>query len=59
MGMDGVYGKMQASGDLGGGEAVADEEKDFAFAGGEELEVWGLDKLRNEGGCSGAVAGLA
>ena len=35
VGMYSVDGQVEAFGDLGGGESVADQEEDFAFADGE------------------------
>jgi hypothetical protein len=59
VGVDGVHGEVEAFGDQGRGEAVADEEKDFALTGGEELDVGAFAGLGVEHGRVRGVAGLS
>jgi len=50
---------VEALGNLRGGEAMADEEEDFALTDGEELEVGGFAGLGVEHGRVRGVAGLS
>ena len=59
VGVDGVHGEVEAFGDQGRGEAVADEEEDFALTGGEELDVGAFAGLGVEHGRVRGVAGLS
>jgi hypothetical protein len=56
VGVDGVHGEVEAFGDQDRGEAVADEEEDFALTDGEELDVGASAGL---GGKHGRVRGIA